>query len=91
MSITAFKLTVHGRVQGVFYRKTAAEQAQNLGLTGWVKNNPDGTVEMVIQGEEKDLSKMIEWCWEGPKNAVVTKVEQVEISPENYSDFRVVR
>ena len=91
MPVITFKLIIHGKVQGVFYRKTAAEQAQNLGLTGWVKNNPGGTVEMLIQGEEKSVLKMVEWCWEGPKNAVVTKVEHSETSPENYSDFKVIR
>ena len=91
METKAVKITVHGKVQGVFYRKSAAEKATSLGLVGWVKNNPDGTVQMLVQGPENRIVKMVEWCWEGPKNAVVTTVEQQEVSLGNDSEFKVVR
>jgi acylphosphatase len=91
METIAIKIRVHGKVQGVFYRKSTAEKAASLGLVGWVKNNSDGTVEMLVQGLENQVTKMVEWCWEGPKNAVVSMVEQQEVSPENTADFKVIR
>jgi acylphosphatase len=91
MHQTTVKLKVHGKVQGVFYRKSTVEKAASFGLVGWVKNNEDGTVEILVQGPENMVVKMVEWCWDGPKNAVVTKVDQQEVGPGNYADFKVVR
>jgi len=91
MEMNAIKLIVHGKVQGVFYRKSAAEKARLLQLVGWVKNNPDGTVEIVAQGRDESIAQLVQWCSEGPKNAVVTKVEQEATSPGNYSGFNVIR
>lgn len=69
------RLRIKGRVQGVFFRASAKEAAMDLGVTGWVKNQPDGTVETVAEGEREALDRFIEWCREGPENASVTDVE----------------
>ncbi len=68
---------VSGRVQGVWYRATARDVAQRLGLTGWVRNLPDGRVEIVAEGDETTLEEFIKWCWEGPPLARVDNVEVV--------------
>jgi acylphosphatase len=68
-------LVIHGRVQGVFYRASAREKAMELGLTGWVKNRVDKTVEIVAEGERKKLDALIEWCYVGPPDAYVSDVD----------------
>ncbi len=68
---------VSGRVQGVWYRATARDVAQRLGLAGWVRNLPDGRVEIVAEGDETALQEFIKWCWEGPPLARVDNVEVV--------------
>ncbi len=85
-----YRLTVYGRVQGVFYRVSAKEQAEKLGLTGWVRNTPDRTVEIVVQGKEEKLNQFIEWCHVGPSYAKVDSVDK-EIIPEltNEQSFRI--
>lgn len=56
---------VSGRVQGVFFRATTRDEARSRGITGWVKNLPDGRVEAVFEGEEKKVQEMIDFCHEG--------------------------
>ncbi len=68
-------LRVHGRVQGVYYRATAQEEAQRLGLVGWVRNRADGTVEAVAEGEEAAIESFLAWCRKGPERAQVDDVE----------------
>jgi len=84
-------LIIHGKVQGVFYRRWCLENARELNLTGWVRNREDGTVEAVFEGEEENVREMIERCYEGPPRARVTKidVEFGEFTGE-FSDFRIV-
>ena len=69
------RLVVDGRVQGVFFRATAAREARRLGLSGWVRNLPDGRVEIVAEGERKALEMLIAWGHQGPPAARVTDVE----------------
>lgn len=71
---------VSGRVQGVCYRMYACDEAERLGLTGWVKNLSDGTVEIVVEGEESDVKQFLQWCRRGPPHARVTGVKE-EYSP----------
>lgn len=70
-------LKIHGRVQGVFYRESMSRQAQSLGVTGWVRNCGDGTVEAMVQGEPDAVGQIVEWTWSGPAAA---RVELVEIT-----------
>lgn len=74
---------VSGDVQGVLYRSSAVEKAQELGLTGWVRNIANGAVEIVAEGNKDSLEKLVGWCRQGPSFA---KVGNVEVYWEKYSD-----
>jgi acylphosphatase len=85
-------LRVDGRVQGVFYRASTQTTAQNLGLTGWVRNREDGSVELVAEGPRASLESLLEWCRSGPPRARVELVEPrwAEATGE-FLDFAVRR
>lgn len=68
-------ILVFGDVQGVFFRAGAQSEARKLGLKGWVRNNDDGSVEAVAEGERTQLEKLLEWCSHGPAGASVSNVE----------------
>jgi len=68
-------LVISGRVQGVAFRYYTLDIAQSLGIKGWVKNCWDGKVELVIEGEEDKVKELIEWCYRGPRSAIVEKVD----------------
>jgi acylphosphatase len=70
------KVIVHGAVQGVFFRVEARDRARSLGLAGWVRNVPDGTVEAVFEGDDERVESIVEWCRRGPAGA---RVEEVEV------------
>lgn len=84
-------VVVEGRVQGVFFRHYTQQTARRLGLTGWVKNRRDGTVEAVFEGDKDKVEQMIQWCHHGPPEA---RVKMVHVSWESYvgedDDFSVV-
>lgn len=84
-------LVIHGKVQGVFYRKSTAEKAQALGLTGTVRNLPNGDVEVVAEGPGAALEQLYSWCQQGPERAQVDKVvvDKSKGSGE-FTDFIVV-
>jgi acylphosphatase len=65
---------VEGLVQGVFFRASTRARAQQLGVTGWAKNLPDGSVEVLVCGAEDAVTQLCEWLWEGPSHARVSKV-----------------
>ena len=65
---------IRGHVQGVFFRDSARRQARAHHLAGWVRNQPDGAVEAVFQGEQAAVEALIRWCHSGPPNAAVTDV-----------------
>ena len=69
-------LHIFGLVQGVSFRYVAREQARALGVTGWVRNRPDGSVELVAVGEEQALAALLEWARRGPLGARVDRIEQ---------------
>jgi len=84
------RVVVHGWVQGVFFRDTVRRRAESAGLSGWVRNNWDGTVEAVLEGERAAVERLIAFCQEGPRGASVDRVELVEEDPEGLSDFRIL-
>jgi acylphosphatase len=86
MSTRRATLRIHGKVQGVFFRESARVEAVRLGLTGWVRNCMDGTVEAVVEGAPPALEDFIRWCHRGPPSARVTRVECEEGNPTG--DFR---
>ncbi|GAB4338179.1 MAG: acylphosphatase [Desulfobulbaceae bacterium] len=73
---------VHGRVQGVFFREYTRRKAEELGLDGWVRNLPDGTVETVVEGDESMVDIMRQWLYEGSPHSSVTAVDYREEEPE---------
>jgi acylphosphatase len=83
------RVIVHGRVQGVFFRDTARRMSQSRGLGGWVRNTPDGTVEAVFEGDPEAVESMVRWCREGPRGAVVERLEVVDEEPEGLTEFRI--
>lgn len=82
-------IKIYGLVQGVFFRASAKEQADKLGLTGFAKNMPDGSVYIEAEGEKENLDKFIKWCHLGPMLARVEKVEVSEGSLKNFTDFTI--
>lgn len=72
---------VGGRVQGVGFRMYAVDQAEELNLTGWVRNLPDGRVEIVAEGEETDIVAFCEWCRSGPESAQVAGIKTAFSDP----------
>lgn len=68
-------LRIYGRVQGVYFRESMCQKAAQLGITGWVRNRRDGTVEAVIQGTEEAVQHMLEWARKGPNTASVTDMK----------------
>ncbi|HRP96958.1 MAG TPA: acylphosphatase [Rhodocyclaceae bacterium] len=82
-NIVSRRLTIHGRVQGVYYRATAQETALRLNLAGWVRNRRSGTVEAVVSGPEAAVDAFIAWAHEGPPAA---RVERIDIADADAPD-----
>jgi acylphosphatase len=80
---------VTGRVQGVFFRAEARSRADSLGVAGWIRNAPDGSVEAVFEGEPERVDSMVDWCRRGPPGAVVEDVEVVTEEPAGEQGFSV--
>jgi len=87
MPIITRHLAIRGRVQGVWYRNWAIETATSLGLTGWVRNRPDGSVEALARGETQAVEAFIARCHEGPPSARVDGVDVREAAPETTQGF----
>ena len=69
------QLTIEGWVQGVFFRTSTVQEAKRLGVKGWVRNCPDGSVEVVAEGRKKKIDELIQWCQQGPAGAQVRNVQ----------------
>jgi len=80
---------VTGRVQGVFFRAWAAEQARALGVAGWIRNAPDGSVEAHLEGEAEAVQQLIDRLHEGPPSAQVDRVDVETVDPEGSDHFEV--
>jgi acylphosphatase len=83
-------LIIHGRVQGVFFRDSMRQEAQRLGVSGWVRNRSDGSVEAVVHGDPVAVDALVGWARRGPELA---HVERVDIEPDSgsYNGFEVIR
>ena len=79
---------VSGRVQGVYFRASTADQARTLGLSGWVRNAGDD-VEAVFEGPRRAVERAIEWCHAGPPRAAVERVEVTWAEPEGLTGFGI--
>ncbi|MDP8225555.1 MAG: acylphosphatase [Candidatus Lernaella stagnicola] len=87
----AKRIVVFGRVQGVWYRAKTKERADKLSVTGWVRNNADGSVEAVLEGEEDALFELVNWMGVGPRLARVDRLREDDIEPAGYDTFEIVR
>ncbi len=83
------RVIVSGLVQGVFFRAHARDEAERRGLGGWVRNLPDGRVEVAIEGEDKSVDEMIEWCRTGPPSARVSGIEVFAEKPTGEVGFTI--
>ena len=90
MEVESAHLIIEGRVQGVFFRASTKDQADALGLNGWVRNLPDGSVEIRAEGLKENLKEFINWCHKGPPNAVVSNIELEYLQPTGeFSTFNI--
>lgn len=88
--VLAHRVTAHGRVQGVFFRASTREHAQHLGVAGWVRNNPDGTVGAHLEGTSDAVEELEAWIRAGgPRDAEVTALDVEAVEPTGASDFAV--
>lgn len=78
----AVRTKIEGRVQGVNFRMATYQAADRIGVSGWVMNKPDGSVEAFFEGTAENVDAMISWCYKGPPMALV---ENVTVSEENYT------
>lgn len=84
-------LIIKGKVQGVFFRASAKDSADEIGVSGWVKNTEDGNVEAMANGNEAQIQKFIEWCKTGPRRAVVSDIVITYKEEEIFDGFRIFR
>lgn len=78
-------IRVTGKVQGVFFRASTEDKAAELGISGFVRNEPDGTVYIEAEGEEEPMSRFVEWCRQGPRHA---RVDACIVDPGNVEGYR---
>jgi acylphosphatase len=88
--LTRVRVRISGRVQGVFFRAEARSRAESLGLAGWARNDADGSVEAVFEGDEARVRSMVEWCRRGPSGARVDDVEVETEEPTGETGFHVL-
>ena len=84
-------INVQGKVQGVFFRASTKEKADELGIKGWVRNNHDGSVSISAEGETETLKRFVEWCRVGPPRARVEYFDIQEREVQNFKEFSVQR
>lgn len=86
-----YSITVKGKVQGVYYRQSTKEKALELGITGYVKNQPDGSVKILASGTTEQLLQLVFWCKQGPARAEVASVDVETIAPHAFFGFSIER
>lgn len=85
----ALSMRITGKVQGVFFRASTKSQALSHGISGWVQNNPDGSVEIHAEGKQDALHDLHDWCEEGPPGAKVENVQTVVVPDEGCTTFEI--
>ena len=85
----ARRVVVHGRVQGVFFRESTRRRAYRAGVAGWVRNNDDGSVEALFEGDPDDVELMVRFAGIGPSGAYVDRVDVEDVEPEDLRGFEV--
>ena len=89
--IKHFNITVSGRVQGVYYRASTKDKADELGIKGFVRNEPNGNVYVEAEGTQDQLDRLITWCKQGPPHAVVSSVDVKEGGVVSFEKFEIRR
>jgi acylphosphatase len=89
--LQTISITVGGIVQGVYYRQSTKEKALELGISGIVKNLPDGNVHILATGTGDQLDQLVQWCKQGPRNAVVNSVNVEEVEEQKFFGFTIQR
>lgn len=89
--LQTISIIVSGKVQGVYYRQSTKGRAKELGISGEVKNLPDGNVYIIATGLKVQLDAFIEWCKKGPPRAVVKEIQVQAIELKVFNDFSIVR
>ena len=84
-----YRVLISGRVQGVFFRDTCRRMAERHGVSGWVRNLPDDSVEAVFEGSAGEVARLVEWSHQGPRSAVVENVRVQAEPPEGLSGFQI--
>ncbi|MCE3286936.1 MAG: acylphosphatase [Gaiellaceae bacterium] len=83
------RVVVHGFVQGVFFRDSVRRHAIGVGVSGWVRNNRDGSVEAVFEGDADAVESLVRLCHQGPRGARVDRVDVAAEEPEGITGFAV--
>ena len=91
MGLVRRHVVVHGRVQGVWFRASARRRADELGVSGWVRNRRDGALEAELEGDAEDVLVLLDWLGHGPPGASVERVDVEERTPTGEAGFRVER
>lgn len=86
----ARRVSVHGRVQGVFFRDSCRHEAEAAGVHGWVRNEPDGSVAAHFEGRLDRVEELVEWCRTGPSRARVRRIEVNDVVPSGTTTFQVL-
>ncbi len=89
--IKHLNIHVYGCVQGVFYRASAKETADKLGVKGFARNEKDGSVYIEAEGDEDILKEFIHWCYEGPERASVERISTEDADMKNFTKFTIER
>ena len=88
--LVRYHFRAEGRVQGVWFRQSTREQAEVLGVCGWVRNLPDGSVEGILEGLPGPTSRLLAWLRQGPEHALVARLSVEEEPPQGVQRFQVV-
>lgn len=89
--MSTVQLEIKGKVQGVFFRANAKRRAEELDLTGWIKNKSNGDVEAVVSGKTGSVEDFISWCKDGYERAIVTEVNVAKIEESVFQNFSIRR
>jgi acylphosphatase len=87
--VVRYRVLISGRVQGVYFRDSCRTMAERHGVSGWVRNLPDGNVEAVFEGPAEEVGRLVEWSRHGPPSAVVRDVAPQAEPPEGLSGFQI--
>jgi acylphosphatase len=90
-AVVRYRVVVTGLVQGVWFRESCRDEAQHLGVAGWVRNRADGAVEVEAEGPEHAVARLVAWCRVGPPSAEVAGVEVAEVPTTGQRGFIVAR